>query len=138
MPQPDLHAHYQLRLVQRFDGQRIVTHRPLAQAKSFKARDKTLDFTAGSERGALQKAKDYCRRGAKRKGELPGYTFIGVVLVKHTTDSNKPVSVLPSGFEVTKRPRRTTGTTVWLYFVDASGRAYKVDPSTHQVLNLVV
>ena len=53
MPQPDLHAHYQLRLVQRFDGQRIVTHRPLAQAKSFKARDKTLDFTAGSERGAL-------------------------------------------------------------------------------------
>ena len=83
MPIPDLHAHYQLRLVQRFDGQRIVTHRPLARAKSLKARDKTLDFTAGSESAVLQKARDYCRRGAKRKGELPGRTFIGVVLVKH-------------------------------------------------------
>jgi len=77
MPRLDPHAHYQLRLVQRLDGARIVTHRPLAQPKSPKARDKTLDFTAGSERGALQKAREYCRRGATRKGELPG-EFIAI------------------------------------------------------------
>ncbi len=137
MPQLDPHAHYQLRLVRRFDGAGIMTHPSLAQPKSLKARDKTLDITVGSERGALQKARNYCRRGAKRKGELPG-EFIGVVLVKHVSDASRPITVKRSGFQVTKRPRRTTGTTVWMDFVDADGKAYTVDPATHYVLNPVV
>lgn len=134
MPKLDPHAHYQLRLVQRFDGARIVTYASLAQPKSLEAKDKTLDLTAGSEKGALQKARNYCRRGAKRKGELPG-EFIGVVLVKHVSDTGRPITVTRSGFQVTKRPKRTTGTTVWLYYVDADGKAFMVDPSTHHVLN---
>ena len=102
MPQLDPHAHYQLRLVRRFDGAGIMTHPSLAQPKSLKARDKTLDITAGSERGALQKARNYCRRGAKRKGELPG-EFIGVVLVKHVSDASRPITVKRSGFQVDQK-----------------------------------
>ena len=137
MPRPDPHVQYQLRLVKRFDGKSIVTHQPLAQPKSFKAKDKTLDFTSGSEKGALQRARDYCRRGDNRKGELPG-EFLGVVLVKHSSDRDKSIAVAPSGFQVTKRPKRTVGTTVWTHYVDADGRAYTVDPSTHNVLGPVV
>ena len=136
MSRLDPHAHYQLRLVRRFDGRRLVTHSPLAQPKSLKDRDKTLDITAGTERGALQKARHYCRRGPKRKGELPG-EFLGVVLVKHTSDSNKSIAVTRS-YQVTKRPKRTTGSTVWLYYVDADGHAFTVDQLTHYVLNPVV
>ena len=141
MPQPDIQVHYQLRLVLRLDGTKIVTHGCLAQPKSFKDPDKTLDFAAGSEKAILQKARDYCRRGTSRKGELPG-GFIGVVLVKHTTDSDKPITIkLPRNqgrFQVTKRPKRTPGTTVWSYFVDADGEAYTIDPLTHHKLSLVV
>lgn len=135
MPPLDPHAHYQLRLVRRFDGMRIVTYPPLAQPKSLKDRDKTLDITAGTERGALQKARNYCRRGPKRKGELPG-EFLGVVLVKHNSDSDKSI-VVSRSFEVTKRPKREKGTTVWLYYVDADGQAFTVNPMSHHVVNLV-
>ncbi len=142
MPQPNIHVHYQLRLVRRLDGTKIVTHGRLAQLKSLKDPDKTLDFTAGSEKAALKKVRDYYWRGPRRKGELPG-DFIGAVLVKHTTDAGRSITVKPpsrfqAGFQVTKRPRRTTGTTVWLYYLDANGLVYTVDPLTHNKLDPVV
>lgn len=137
MPRPDPHVNYQLRLVKRIDGSRIVTHQVMSQPKSLNAKDKTLDFTIGTEKGAIQRARDYCRRGANRKGELPG-EFLGVVLVKHSSDKGKPVSVSPVGFQVTKRHKRTVGTTVWTHYVDRDGRAYTVDPKTHDVLDPVI
>ena len=137
MSRLDSHAHYQLRLVKRFNGANIVTHRKMAAVKSTQAKDKTLDFTAGSERGALQKARNYCSRGSNRKGELPG-EFIGVVVAKHTSDPNKSVAVSYPGFEVSSRHRRSRGTTVWLYYVDAHGKAYHIDPSNRELLGPVL
>lgn len=136
MPQLEPHAHYQLRLVRRFDGARIVTYSSLAQPKSLKDTDKTLDAIPGDKKGALQKARNYCRRGDKGKGDLPG-EFIGVVVVKHVFDANRPITVRRADFQVTKRPKRTTGTTVWMYYVNADGQAYTIDSSTHHVLNRV-
>lgn len=125
MPRQDVHAHYQLRLVKRIDGTRIVTHGQLAQPKSLNAPDKTMDFNVGSVRAALTRAKDYCRRGCRRKGGLPG-EFFGVVLVKHESDAKKSVAVKTPGFEVTKRPKRIPDTTVWLYYVSQDLEAYEV------------
>ena len=132
----DSHTHYQIRLVKRFDGAKIVTYAPMAQPKTLKDRDKTLDVTtAGGEKGALQKARNYCRRGATRKGDLAG-RFLGVVLVKHVSPVHRSITVSNS-WQVTKRPRRVVGTTEWLYFVDPDARAYYVDSSSHIVLERV-
>lgn len=135
MPLLDFHTHYQIRLVKRFDGAKIVSHSPLAQPKSLNDIDKTLDATVGTQKGALQKARNYCRRGATRKGDLPG-KFLGVVVVKHVSSLQKPIAFARSG-QVTKRPKRVVGTTDWLYFVDPDARAYYVDASTHNVLGPV-
>ena len=126
-------VHFQIRLVKRFDGKKIVTHGTLAHAKSLQAKDKTLDLV-GTEKGALQQARNYCKRGSRRKGPLPG-EFLGVVLIKYDSNPNKPRTVRSGagGFQVTHRPRRVTATTTWLYYVDPDANAYQVDPITREI-----
>ena len=132
--QAGANVHYQVRLVKRLDGRRVVTHHALAQPKELRARDKTLDF--GTERGALQAARNYSARGEQRKGPLPG-DFVGTIVVKHISDPTKFGTVklgnVPRGFEVTKRPRRLVGTTTWLYYVDPNGKAFHVNGKTHRI-----
>ena len=130
----DANVHYQLRLVKRIDGGRIVTHGPLAQPKGLGARDKTVDF--GTEKGALQAARNYSKRGERRKGPLPG-DYMGAVVTKFVTDAArfgaiKPGNV-PGGFILTNRSKRLEGTTTWLYYVDPDGKAFHVSAETHRV-----
>ena len=132
--------HYQIRLVKRFDGRRIVTHPPLANAKSTGSRDKTLDvFEATSDRSALGRAREYNRRSDKRKGPLPG-DYLGAVVVRYETDTSKQGVIRRSrgGSEVTNRRRRLKGTTSWLYFVDPEGDAYHVDARTYSLKGRVL
>ena len=139
---PQERFQYQLRLVERFDGRRIVTHGHLAHAKSIGARDKTLDFIqATNDRAALGHARKYVGRSDHRKGTAPG-EFQGVVVVRSETDTAKPGLIrrarahqLP---EVTNRRRRRCDTTIWLYYVDPSGAAYNVDAKSHTVKSPVV
>ncbi len=134
-------THYQIRLVERFAGRRIVTHRQLAHAKSTESRDKTLDiFQADSDRSALQRAREYIARSERRKGPLPA-DFLGVVVAKYETDPSKPGLIRrikgQSMPEVTNRRTRTRGTTAWLYFVDIFGNAYHVDAKRHNLTGQV-
>lgn len=125
MAKQDAQSKYQIRRVKRLDwGGKIVTHAVLAKAT--KARDKTLDFFAKSDEAALSKARQYCKYGSQ-KSELPE-EFLGVVVAKHQTDPKKLVSVDLS-MRVTKRSRRLTDTTVWIYYVNPSGEAYEVTKS---------
>ena len=136
---PKERSSYQLRLVKRIDGRKLVTHGKLAHAKSTQARDKTLDiFQASNDRAALQRAREYSNRSPQRKGSLPG-DFRGVVVVKFVNDSAKPGVMrqrkaygLP---EVTNRRRRLPNTTTWLYYVDAAGDAHRVHPKAHVIEN---
>ena len=129
----DPHHHFQLRLVKRIDGRRIVTHGPMANANGIAAKDKTLDFSTKGE--AVKSAKDYCCRGSRRKGPLPG-EFLGVVVVRRESDQTRWISVgsLTAGMKVSKRPKRVKGTTTWLSYVDKDGVEYHVDPVTHRIL----
>ena len=79
-----------------------------------------------SDDEALSKAKQYCRWGSQ-ESELPE-EFLGVVVAKHQTDPKKKVSVDLS-MRVTKRSRRLTDTTVWIYYVNPSGEVYEVTES---------
>ena len=118
--------HYQLRLVRRILGSRVVTHRELARPKGLNARDQTMEYFADSDKEALKKARDYCNRGQRRKGKLPG-PFLGVVVVRHKTDSSEPLYLRQGSFEVSKRPRRLKGTTEWLFYVAPNLVAYEID-----------
>jgi hypothetical protein len=128
-------AHFQLRLVKRFDGRRIVTFGNLAKPKEGEAKDQTLDLFA-NERSALQYARNYCSRGERRKGPLPG-EFLGVVIVQHESDPSKWKSIAPGsplrGAVLANRPKRAKDTTVWRFYVDPDGKAYAVNPKTHEI-----
>ena len=132
--------HFQLRLVKRFDGTRIVTHANLGQPNEGTARDHVLDLF-GNERSALQAARNYCARGEKRKGPLPGQ-FLGVVVVKYESDPSRWKSVKPGSFGsyimLSRRPPRVVGKTIWLYYVDPQSKAFHVDARTHHVVGSVV
>ena len=124
-------THLQLRLVKRFDGRRLVTYRNLAQPKEGAAKDHTLDLFL-NERSALQAARNYCARGEKRKGPLPG-EFLGVVVVKHESEGSKSARVGPwgPGKLIGRRPR-VPGTTTWLYYVSPECEAFHIDPVTQE------
>ena len=126
----NIHTHYHLRLVkeirQEDDKRQIITHQVRAQAGGRGQKDKTMDFNVGTEKGALQKAREFCARSEKNKGELPG-SFEGVVLVKATSPQSKSVTVSTNRLFVTKRPGREVGSTEWLYFLSPCGNAYSVD-----------
>jgi hypothetical protein len=100
-------AHFQLRLVKRFDGRRLVTYQNLGQPNEGAAKDHTLDLFE-NERSALQAARNYSARGEKRKGPLPG-EFLGIVVVKYESDPSKWRSVRPgafgAGLKLSRRPR---------------------------------
>ncbi len=132
--------HFQLRLVKRFDGTRIVTHPNLGQPNEGAANDHVLDLY-DNERSALQAARNYCARGEKRKGPLPGQ-FLGVVVVKYESDPSRWKSVKPgsfgSGFKLSRRPPRVKGKTIWLYYVDPQSKAFHMDARTHHVVGCVV
>lgn len=124
-------SHYQLRMVKRLDGKKLVTHQPLANVKSTTARDKTLDeFQANTDRGALQHARNFLRRSPARQGPLPD-PFLGVVVAKFDSDPSKPGIIRalnPYGnVEVINRRQRMKGTTTWLFFVNVEGNAFHVD-----------
>jgi hypothetical protein len=129
-------SHYQLRLVKRVDRKRVVTHPPLAHAKSVNARDKTLDiFQANNDRAALQRAREYGLKSLQKKGPLPG-DYRGVVVVKHQTAHAKPflVEQTKSGaIEIVNRRRRLAGSTVWLYYLDNEGNAWNLDAKSHEL-----
>ena len=128
-------VHFQLRLVKELRGQpqsrEVFTYPFLAKSKERAKDDHTLDLHA-TESSALQAACNYCRRGDKRKG-LPIEQFLGVVVVKHESDSSgqKPKLVprtLPKQIIVTARKRRKKGTTTWLYYIEPqSCKAFHVD-----------
>jgi len=132
--------HFQLRLVKRFDGKRIVTHRSLGQPNEGVAKDHVLDLY-DNERSVLQAARNYCARGDKRKGPLPG-PFLGVVVVKYESDPSRWKSIKPgslgSDFQLSRRPQRVTGKTSWLYYVDPDSKAFHVNAKTHRVEGTVV
>ena len=132
--------HFQLRLVKHLDGTRIVTHLNLGQPNEGAAKDHVLDLF-DNERSALQAARNYCARGEKRKGPLPGQ-FLGVVVVKFESDPSRWKSVKPgsfgSGFKLRGRPPRVKGKTIWLYYVDPQSKAFHVDARTHRVVGSVV
>jgi hypothetical protein len=128
--------HFQLRLVKRFDGRRIVTYPKLGQPNESAAKDHILDFF-DNERSVLQAARTYCARGEKRKGPLPG-EFLGVVVVKFAGDPSRWGSLLsgakvPQGVRLSGRPRRMPGTATWLYYLTSEGKALHVDPVTHEI-----
>ena len=131
----DSHVHYQVRRVKRFDGKKIVTRPTLAQPKKKGAADKTLDFGINfrTEGDALQQASNYCAQVPQKKEQ----EFFGVVVVKHETDPLKSVAVnrpdAPRPLQVSKRPRRLTGTTTWLYYVNHESNVFYVEPKTHQI-----
>ena len=131
--------HFQLRLVKRFDGTRVVTHPSLGQPKEGATKDHVLDLY-DNERSVLQAARNYCARGEKRKGLLPG-PFLGVVVVRYESDPSRWKSVKPgslgSGFKLSRRPQRVVGKTVWLYYVDLHSKAFHVDARTHRVVGAV-
>ena len=126
----DIHTHYHLRLVKEIrqvsGGKQIITHPDRAQAGGRGQKDKTMDFNVGTEKGALQKAREFCARSEKNKGELPG-SFEGVVLTKTTSPQSKSVTVSTHGLFVTKRPGREVGSTEWMYFLSPCGTGYNVD-----------
>ena len=132
--------HFQLRLVKRFDGTRIVTHPNLGQPNEGAAKDHVLDLY-DNERSALQAARNYCARSEKRKGPLPGQ-FLGVVVVKYESDPSRWKSIKPgsfgSGFKLSGRPQRVVGKTIWLYYVDPQSKAFHVNARTHHVVGSVV
>jgi len=133
-------VHFQLRLVKRFDGRRIVTYPNLGQPNEGAAEDHTLDLFP-NEKSALQAARNYCARGEKRKGPLPG-EFLGVVVVKFESDPSKWKSVRPGtfgpGLKLSGRPRRAPGTATWLYYVSPDEKAFHVYPATHEIGHPVV
>ena len=128
-------VHFQLRLVKELRGRpgsrEIITLPFLGKSKERAKDDHTLDLHA-TEQSALQTAHNYCERGDKRKGLLPGQ-FLGVVVVKFESDSSgqKPKTVprtLPKHMIVTARKRREKGTTTWLYYIEPqSCQAFHVD-----------
>lgn len=135
--QASTRSHYQLRLVKRIDKGKIVTHAKIAYAKGVDARDKVLDvFEANSDRSALQRAREYCKSGDKKKGPLPG-EFLGVVLVKFESDPAKPGLIrrggTPGAATVVNRRRRVAGKTAWIYYVDPEIHAYHVDSKSHMI-----
>ena len=132
--------HFQLRLVKHLDGTRIVTHPNLGQPNEGTTKDHVLD-RCDNERSALQAARNYCARGEKRKGPLPGQ-FLGVVVVKYESDPSRWKSVKPgsfsSYFKLSRRPPRVVGKTIWLYYVDPQSKAFHVDAKTHHLVGSVV
>ncbi len=132
--------HFQLRLVKRFDGTRVVTHPNLGQPNEGTAKDHVLDLF-DNERSVLQAARNYCARGEKRKGSLPGQ-FLGVVVMKFEGDPSRWKSVKPgsfsSYFKLSRRPPRVKGKTIWLYYVDPQSKAFHMDARTRQVMAPVV
>ena len=124
-------SHYQLRMVKRLDDRKLVTHRPLANAKSASARDKTLDeFQANSDRGALQHGRNFLRRSSARQGPMPD-PFLGVVVSKFDSDPSKPGIIRPlsryGNVEVVNRRWRMKGTTTRLFFINVEGFPFHVD-----------
>ena len=132
--------HFQFRLVKCFRGTRIITHRSMAQPNEGAPKDHVLDLF-DNERSVLQKARNYCARGEKRKGPLPG-PFLGIVVVKYESDQSRWKSVKPgsfgSGFKLSRRPSRVKGKTIWLYYVDPHSKAFHMDAKTHRVMGAVV
>lgn len=137
-------VHFQLRLVKELRGRpgsrEIITLPFLGKSKERAKDDHTLDLHA-TEQSALQTAHNYCERGDKRKGLLPGQ-FLGVVVVKFESDPSRWKSVKPgsfgSGFKLRGRPPRVKGKTIWLYYVDPQSKAFHVDARTHRVVGSVV
>ncbi len=127
--------HFQLRLVKRCDGRKIVTYGNLAKPKEGAAKDQTLDLFP-TEKSALQAARNYSLRGEKRKGHLPG-NFLGVVVVSYESDPTRWRSIRPGaiggGFQLANRPARVKGTVTWHYYVNPDGKAYHINSETHEV-----
>ena len=124
----DVHAHYQLRLVKRIDGKKIVTYGNLGKLKEGRAKDQTLDFTDATDKGALKKAQGFVTREDSNKGPMPE-PIKGVVVVKHESEPAKWVAgrlTKAGSVVVTKRPQRKLGTATWLYYVVTEGMACDV------------
>ena len=125
--------HFQLRLVKRIDAGQIVTHGPVGVVNSLDAPDNTMDF-GGTEKGVLQHARNYCRRGAARKGPLPG-PFLGVVVVEHESDSSilelANIRNMPRGTHIKGRAHSLKGTTKWLFYIKSTGEAFYLNRTHH-------
>jgi hypothetical protein len=129
-------VHFQVRLVKELRGSpgrlQIITHPVLAKPKEGANDDHTLDLHA-TERSALQAARNYCSRGDRRKGLLPGQ-FLGVVVVRFESDpsgSKRVPTTIPKRLMKGSdwgRKRREPDTTTWLYYIEPqSCKAFHVD-----------
>ena len=140
--------HYQLRFVRliRPDG-RIVTYPGYARIKRSGPRPTILDqanlrgFTTivATEKGPLQRARDYLGRLTENRGLIPKGTtwegIMGVVLTRHASPGTAVFGPLKKGSRAIERgSRRTMDTTEWLYFINKKDKVFKLDSKNKKLV----